>query len=179
MERHSETFGNALQLFYGHILASTADSIQIGTLHPQYVSQLLFTHVFSLITFSSCSCDSYFSRFIVVCFFLKVRNIKSPTARSRAVRPIGYFAVLQDAEQISVPAVQAGGSGGLPVGSPTQNGFRRGCAAAVSADKVSRAGGIAGEWLTCWFHSLSQISSLLLFTWRASRMALLMSSAAM
>jgi hypothetical protein len=25
--------------------------------------------------------------------------------RSRAVRPIGYFAVLQDAEQISVPAV--------------------------------------------------------------------------
>ena len=30
---------------------------------------------------------------------------KSPTARSRAVRPIGYFAVLQDAEQISVPAV--------------------------------------------------------------------------
>ena len=29
---------------------------------------------------------------------------KSPTARSRAVRPIGYFAVLQDAEQISVHA---------------------------------------------------------------------------
>jgi len=25
-----------------------------------------------------------------------------------------------------------------PVGSPTQNGFRRGCAAAVSADKISR-----------------------------------------
>ena len=33
---------------------------------------------------------------------------KSPTARSRAVRPIGYFAVLQDAEQISVPAVPLG-----------------------------------------------------------------------
>ena len=64
---------------------------------------------------------------------------KSPTARSRAVRPIGYFAVLQDAEQISVPAVQSG-SGGLPAGSPTQNGFRRGCAAAVSADKNSRWG---------------------------------------
>ena len=30
---------------------------------------------------------------------------KSPTARSRAVRPIGYFAVLQDAEQVPVPAV--------------------------------------------------------------------------
>ena len=41
------------------------------------------------------------------CLVLKVRNIKSPTARSRAVRPIGYFAVLQDAEQISVPAVQS------------------------------------------------------------------------
>ncbi len=27
---------------------------------------------------------------------------KSPTARSRAVRPIGYFAVLQDAEQVPV-----------------------------------------------------------------------------
>ena len=38
--------------------------------------------------------------------FLKMFDIKkSPTARSRAVRPIGYFAVLQDAEQISVPAV--------------------------------------------------------------------------
>ena len=30
---------------------------------------------------------------------------KSPTARSRAVRPIGYFDVLQDAEQVPVPAV--------------------------------------------------------------------------
>ena len=47
MERHSETLGNALQLFYGDVLAATADGVQIGTLHPQYVSQLLFTYVFS------------------------------------------------------------------------------------------------------------------------------------
>ena len=105
MERHSETLGNALQLFYGDVLAATADGVQIGTLHPQYVCQLLFTHVFSHITFSSCSCDSYFSRFIVVCFFKKLDIKKSPTARSRAVRPIGYFAVLQDVEQVPVPSM--------------------------------------------------------------------------
>lgn len=51
MERHSETLGNALQLLYRDILASTADGIQIGTLHPQYVCQLLLTHVFSLNAF--------------------------------------------------------------------------------------------------------------------------------
>jgi len=37
--------------------------------------------------------------------FKKLDIKKSPTARSRAVRPIGYFAVLQDAEQVPVPAV--------------------------------------------------------------------------
>ena len=35
---------------------------------------------------------------------LMIHLKKSPTARSRAVRPIGYFAVLQDAEQVPVPA---------------------------------------------------------------------------
>ena len=97
MERHSETLGNALQLFYGNILASTADGVQIGTLHPQYVSQLLFTHVFSLNAFFK---SIFVSRFIVVCFFKMLYIKKSLTARSRAVRPIGYFAVLQDAEQV-------------------------------------------------------------------------------
>ena len=74
MERHSETLGNALQLFYGNILASTADGVQIGTLHPQYVSQLLFTHVFSL--------NAFFKSIVVVRFivfsFYKVWHIEKP-----------------------------------------------------------------------------------------------------
>ena len=105
MERHSETLGNALQLFYGHILASTADSIQIGTLHPQYVSQLLFTYVFPTSLSAAVAAIHTFLVSLLFGFFLKLDIKKSPTARSRAVRPIGYFAVLQDAEQVTVPAV--------------------------------------------------------------------------
>ena len=37
-----------------------------------------------------------------------VFRAKPKERRARAVRPIGYFAVLQDAEQISFPAVQSG-----------------------------------------------------------------------
>jgi len=49
--------------------------------------------------------------------FKKMLDIKkSPTARSRAVRPIGYFAVLQDAEQISVPAVHYAETKRIPPG---------------------------------------------------------------
>ena len=77
-----------------------------GTWYVSYASgQFCLTYVFSHITFSSCSCDSYFSRFIVVWFIKNLGIKKSPTARSRAVRPIGYFAVLQDAEQVPAPAV--------------------------------------------------------------------------
>ncbi len=61
MERHSETLGDALQLLYRDVLASTADGIQIGTLHPQYVCQFFLTHVFFL---------NAFLRSIVVVFFI-------------------------------------------------------------------------------------------------------------
>ena len=77
MERHSETLGNALQLFYGHILASTTDGVQIGTLHPQYVSQLLFTHVFSSSLSAAVAAIHTFLVSLLFVFF-KVRHKKKP-----------------------------------------------------------------------------------------------------
>ena len=81
-------------------------------LHPNRVASSASLMFFSLMLSSNrfWFLVSLFYVIMLLCLFQVMMSLyqKSPTARSRAVRPIGYFAVLQDAEQISVPAVQSG-----------------------------------------------------------------------
>lgn len=51
MERHTEGFGDALQLLYGDILPATTDGVQVLLADTHTGCQLCFTYVFFIIAF--------------------------------------------------------------------------------------------------------------------------------
>ena len=71
MERHPETFGDALQLFQRDVFPATRYGIQVGTFHVQYLCQFCFTHVFFNIAFFK----SIFVSFFITQMF-KIYDIK-------------------------------------------------------------------------------------------------------
>jgi len=60
MERHPETFGDALQLCQRDVFSATRYGIQVGTFHAQHHSQFRFTHVFFNIAFFKSIFVSFF-----------------------------------------------------------------------------------------------------------------------
>ena len=77
MERHPETFGDALQLFQRDVFFATRYGIQVGTFHVQYLSQFCLTHVFFNIAFFK---SIFVSFFIVDLLFIiehkKMRDVE-------------------------------------------------------------------------------------------------------
>ena len=84
VERHSESFGNALQLLYRDIFLTTADGVQVLLTNAQTGCQFCFTHVFFNIAFFK-SIFVFFCIIVVVSLkFMTLCCIKNgPTDRYR------------------------------------------------------------------------------------------------
>ena len=63
MERHSECFGDTLQLCYSDVFLPAGNGIEVGIADSQTASQFCFTYVFFIIAFFK---SIFVSFFIVV-----------------------------------------------------------------------------------------------------------------
>ena len=80
MERHSETFGDALQLFDGRVCPATTDTVQILFAPPQPGGLLCFTHIF----FANAFFKSIFVSLFIVVILKSLSYKKGPAARRQS-----------------------------------------------------------------------------------------------